>query len=142
MPALQVDTFVFTFTPVMTAQWYDKWQHYTMVWNAPPGGRKAVDVVAVEGVATPIITWLIEAKDFRVITNPPKPSRLAWRSSAPRSPRPSLTRANFGPATDSGIRPRGLRPDGKLFVSSTPASHPARLTPRRVRRLDTVDPLG
>lgn len=76
MPALQVDTLLFTFTPAIAAQMYDTWQHYTVVWNAPPGGRKAVDVVAVEGAVPPITTWLIEAKDFRVITNPPKPSNI------------------------------------------------------------------
>jgi len=31
-----------------------------------------------------------------------------------------------------------LDTDGKLFVSSTPASHPARLTHSWVRRLDTL----
>ena len=76
MPTLQVDTLTFTFTPAVAAQLYDKWQHYTAVWNAPPGGRKAVDVVAVEGAAPPTIAWLIEAKDFRIITNPPKPSNI------------------------------------------------------------------
>jgi hypothetical protein len=75
MPTLQVDTLTFTFTPAVTAQLYDKWQHYTAVWNAP-GGRKAVDVVAVEGAAPPTVTWLIEAKDFRIITNPPKGSNI------------------------------------------------------------------
>ena len=81
MPTLQVDTLAFDFSETATAQIYDKWEHYTQVWNAPPGGKKAVDVVAVEDVRvgdTPpqATTWLIEAKDFRVITNPPKPSNI------------------------------------------------------------------
>jgi hypothetical protein len=75
MPALQVDTLLFTFTPTVAAQRYDTWQHYTAVWNAS-GGQKGVDVVAVENPADPATTWLIEAKDFRTITNPPKPSNL------------------------------------------------------------------
>jgi hypothetical protein len=35
-----------------------------------------VDVVAVEGAPNPTTTWLIEAKDFRIITHPPKPANL------------------------------------------------------------------
>ena len=76
MPKLQVDTLKFNFNATVTAQIYDQWQHYTTVWNAPPGGQKAVDVVAVEGAPPPSVAWLLEAKDFRVITNPPKPSNI------------------------------------------------------------------
>lgn len=76
MPTLQVDTLTFDFNATVAAGIYDQWQHYTAVWNAPPASQKAVDVVAVEGVP-PQSTWLIEAKDFRVITNPPKPSNIA-----------------------------------------------------------------
>ena len=47
MPALQVDSFFFTFTPAVAAQRYDTWQHYTTVWNAS-GGQKGVDVVSRE----------------------------------------------------------------------------------------------
>jgi len=75
MPTLIVDTFTFNFNSTVTAGNYDQWQHYCVVWNAP-GGQKAVDVVAVDGVP-PSAAWLIEAKDFRVITNPPKPSNIA-----------------------------------------------------------------
>ncbi len=75
MPVLQVDSFFFTFTPTVAAQRYDTWQHYTAVWNAS-GGQKGVDVVAVENPAAPTTTWLIEAKDFRIITSPPKPSNI------------------------------------------------------------------
>ena len=77
MPTLSVDTLTFAFDPSVSAGIYDQWQHYTAVWNAPPGGQKAVDVVAVEGGPPQSTTWLIEAKDFRVITNPPKPSNIA-----------------------------------------------------------------
>lgn len=76
MPTLQVDTLKFDFDARVVAQIYDQWQHYTAVWNAPPGMRKAVDVVAAEGDLPSITAWLIEAKDFRVITNPPKPSNI------------------------------------------------------------------
>jgi hypothetical protein len=77
MPKLQVDTLCFDFDASVKAQAYDKTQHYTTVWNAHPGGQKAVDVVAVEGTPPPSVAWLIEAKDFRVITSPPKPSNIA-----------------------------------------------------------------
>jgi len=36
-----------------------------------------MDVVAVENHAAPATTWLIEAKDFRIINSPPKPSNIA-----------------------------------------------------------------
>lgn len=76
MAILQVDTLTFDFDPAVKADIYDTWQHHCIVWNAPPGGKKAVDVVAVEGTP-PTTAWLIEAKDFRIITNPPKPSNIS-----------------------------------------------------------------
>lgn len=76
MTILQVDTLTFDFDPAVRADTYDKWLHHCLVWNAQPGGKKAVDVLAVEG-APPATAWLIEAKDFRVITNPPKPSNIS-----------------------------------------------------------------
>jgi len=36
-----------------------------------------MDVVAIEGLPMPVTTWLIEAKDFRVINSPPQPSNIA-----------------------------------------------------------------
>ena len=48
MAILQVDTLEFDFNAGVAAQKYDQWQHYTIVWNAAPGGQKAVDVVAVQ----------------------------------------------------------------------------------------------
>lgn len=41
-----------------------------------PNGSKVVDVVAHDQNAPPDVTWLIEAKDYRIITNPPKPTNL------------------------------------------------------------------
>jgi len=35
-----------------------------------------VDVVANEPATAPELVWLVEAKDYRVITNPPKPANL------------------------------------------------------------------
>lgn len=76
MVQVRVDKLFFTFTSGVTAQNYDQWQHYVTFWNAR-GNRKAVDVVAVQNRGSDAATWLIEAKDYRVITNPPKPSNLA-----------------------------------------------------------------
>lgn len=73
---LTVDGLNFNFDPGVNADNYDKWDHYCTVWNAPPGGQKAVDVVAVEDPPQDT-AWMIEAKDFRVITNPPKPSNIS-----------------------------------------------------------------
>lgn len=39
-----------------------------------PVGQKVVDIVANQPGGTPQVLWLIEAKDFRIITNPPKPA--------------------------------------------------------------------
>ena len=75
MATLQVDALQFTFAPLVAAQIYDTWQHYVAVWNRG-GGQKAMDLVAIENTATPMTTWLIEAKDFRVITSPPNPSNV------------------------------------------------------------------
>jgi hypothetical protein len=71
MPSLVVDNLVFDFDNTVVAQLYDKWQH----WASKPG-KKKVDVVAFEPVSKPTTTWLIEAKDFRVITSPPKSSNI------------------------------------------------------------------
>ena len=76
MVQLRVDKLLFTFTSGVAAQNYDQWRHYKMVWNAH-GNRKAVDVVAVQNHGAKAVTWLIEAKDYRIITNPPKPCNLA-----------------------------------------------------------------
>ena len=77
MPSLQVDSLFFTFEPMAVAQKYDDWHHYHAIWKNHEGGQKAVDVVAVDGAGENDVTWLIEAKDFRIITNPPKPSNIA-----------------------------------------------------------------
>jgi hypothetical protein len=76
MSIIQVDSLQFNFERTIAPERYETWHHYTAVWNAA-GGQKAVDVVAIENPAAPTTTWLIEAKDFRVITNPPRPSNIA-----------------------------------------------------------------
>lgn len=92
MTPVPVDNLLFTFPPAIAVLPvpYDQWQHYTTVINAPPGGVKAVDVIAVESAPplAPTTNWLIEAKDFRVITQPPKPSNLG------RLPQTVLSKVN------------------------------------------------
>jgi hypothetical protein len=75
MSQLQVDSLTFIFAPNVKAQRYDQWNHYRLIYNAR-GTKKAMDVVAVDHLTATRTTWLIEAKDFRVITRPPKPCNL------------------------------------------------------------------
>jgi hypothetical protein len=77
MNPLPVDNFLFDFQPSVVAEKYDEWKHYLNVWRKVSSEKKGMDVVAVESTTAPITTWLIEAKDFRIITNPPNPSNLA-----------------------------------------------------------------
>jgi len=78
MPSIPVENLTFAFDAAIDADKYDQWNHYTQVWNTHPASQKAVDVVAVETSAAPQVTWMIEAKDFRVAdpTRPPKPSNV------------------------------------------------------------------
>ncbi len=75
MPALLVDNLRFEFQSTHVAEKYDEWDHYKSVWNAA-GGRKAVDVVAFRLQSLPPVAWLVEAKDYRTISQPPEPSNL------------------------------------------------------------------
>lgn len=76
MPRVTVEKLTFVFPESMDAQKYDDWTHYRQVWILSPRSQKAVDVVAVETSASPVTTWMIEAKDFRIVTSPPDPSNL------------------------------------------------------------------
>jgi hypothetical protein len=75
MASLLVETLQFDFPALMAAEKYDGWQHPNVDW-VTRAGKKKVDVVALEPVPNTETMWLIEAKDYRVITNPPKPSNL------------------------------------------------------------------
>ena len=76
MATLQVDNLRFTFKPSIAARKYDDSRHFQESWRLQ-GQQKAVDVVAMRRQAAPAEVWLIEAKDFRTITNPPKPANVA-----------------------------------------------------------------
>lgn len=73
MATLQVDNLRFTFKPSIAARKYDDSRHFQESWRLQ-GGHKAVDVVAMRMQAAPAEVWLIEAKDFRTITD----SRGPW----------------------------------------------------------------
>jgi hypothetical protein len=75
MPTLRVDTLSFHFAPSINAQKYDESNHYQMAWRLQ--GKMAMDVVAMRMGGTPDPLWLIEAKDFRVITRQPEASNLS-----------------------------------------------------------------
>ena len=74
MATLSVDGLYFTFRPSIAARKYDGSLHYRTIWQHQ--GQTAVDIVAMKMAAAPDTVWLIEAKDFRVITREPEPSNL------------------------------------------------------------------
>lgn len=79
MPTITEKNLTFFFEDAIDAQKYDEWTHYIGVWNRPPASQKGVDIVAVQTAAAPVTTWLIEAKDFRILAtaSPPKASNVA-----------------------------------------------------------------
>jgi hypothetical protein len=104
MPTLVVENLTFTFDATVAAGRYDRWDHYRFVWNAPPGGQRAMDVVAVESALPSSVTWLIEAKDFRVITNPPRPSNISTLAETVRD-KADHTLAGLGHAQTNALLP-------------------------------------
>lgn len=76
MSSLRVDSLSFTFETSVSADKYDDWRHVNSDWSDRTD-KKKMDVVAVEPVPAVHTLWMIEVKDFRVITNPPKPANLA-----------------------------------------------------------------
>jgi hypothetical protein len=75
MTSLRVEKLVFDFPGTVAAEKYDDWQHVNRDWP-DRAGRKKVDLVVVQPASAPLTTWMIEAKDFRIITDPPKRSNL------------------------------------------------------------------
>lgn len=69
---MRVEQLDFVFAPHVDAYQYEVGGRCVPEW---PPGAKVVDVVANE-VTRPAV-WLIEAKDFRIITNPPNPANVA-----------------------------------------------------------------
>jgi len=73
MTSISVEQLTFTFDPSVAPFQYEKDAICVAGW---PQGSKVVDVVAHDLPVPASLTWLIEAKDYRVITNPPKPTNL------------------------------------------------------------------
>ncbi|MCB9682176.1 MAG: hypothetical protein H6733_11985 [Alphaproteobacteria bacterium] len=74
MTTLPVEQVFLQFEPSVDAFQYEKGGVCVAGW---PAGKKVVDVVANEVPSPPAVAWLIEVKDFRIITNPPRPSNLS-----------------------------------------------------------------
>lgn len=74
MTTVLVEQLLFTFEAHLDPFQYE--QGGAKVAGYPPQA-KVVDLVANEPVAAPTVVWVIEAKDYRVIHNPPKPANLA-----------------------------------------------------------------
>jgi hypothetical protein len=70
---VEVEQLIFTFDPSVVPFQYEKRAVCAAGW---PQDSKVVDVVAHDLPVPASLTWLIEAKDYRVITNPPKPTNL------------------------------------------------------------------
>ena len=73
MTSISVEQLTFAFEPSVAPFQYEKDSICVAGW---PQGSKVVDVVAHDLPVPASLTWLIEAKDYRVITNPPKPTNL------------------------------------------------------------------
>ncbi len=74
MTSISVEQLTFTFELSVVPFQYEKDAVCVAGW---PQGSKVVDVVAHDLLVPASLTWLIEAKDYWVITNPPKPTNLA-----------------------------------------------------------------
>ena len=74
---MRVENLEFTFDSTSAPLRYDESRHYQEVFKDASGGHKGVDIVAVDGAPALATAWLIEAKDFRVISNPPKRANVA-----------------------------------------------------------------
>ena len=74
MTSISVEQLTFVFEPSVYPFQYEKDAVCVAGW---PQGSKVVDVVAHDLPVPASLTWLIEAKDYRVITDPPKPANLA-----------------------------------------------------------------
>ena len=76
MSVVDVESLRFSFHSNIAAEKYDDWAYYALVLRLEKH-QKAVDVVAMRMQPVPADVWLIEAKDFRVITVPPDRANLA-----------------------------------------------------------------
>jgi hypothetical protein len=78
MTSVPVERLTFTFDSSVAPLQYEIAGVCVAGW---PQGAKVVDVVAHDLPVPASFTWLIKAKDYRVITNPPKPTNLTGLAS-------------------------------------------------------------
>jgi hypothetical protein len=73
MNPIRVEQFEFAFDATAHAEPYEIKGKTVPGW---PTDHKVVDFVCIDPANGSGSTWLVEAKDYRVITNPPKPANL------------------------------------------------------------------
>lgn len=73
MTTLTVEQLYFAFAGHVEPFQYEQSARTVPEW---PAGTKVMDVVVNEPSGAPAHVWMIEAKDYRVITQPPKPANL------------------------------------------------------------------
>lgn len=74
MNPIAVEQFVFSFTAAVAAEPYETRGATVAGW---PLNHRVVDFVCIDPGTGSGGAWLVEAKDYRVITNPPRPANLA-----------------------------------------------------------------
>jgi hypothetical protein len=75
VPTIPVDGLLFDIKTTYDAQKYDEWDYYRSVLQ-PQKSYSAMDLVIARAQQSPVEVWLVEAKDFRMITRPPERSNL------------------------------------------------------------------
>lgn len=73
MTIVQEKSISFSFQAGLAPFQYEKNGTCVQGW---PSGSKVVDIVATDTKAPPDQCWLIEVKDFRIVTSPPRSSNL------------------------------------------------------------------
>lgn len=73
MNPIAVEQFVFTFPATVRAEAYETKGATVAGW---PKDCKVVDFVCIDPGLAAECAWLVEAKDFRVLKDPPKPANL------------------------------------------------------------------
>jgi hypothetical protein len=69
MATFRVNNLAFSFRSNIRASKYDDWAHHRAVLMI--AGKKAVDLVAIRRTTPSRVCWLIEAKDFRLLSGAP-----------------------------------------------------------------------
>ncbi|MFZ2755027.1 MAG: hypothetical protein WAZ48_16485 [Lysobacteraceae bacterium] len=73
MPAIEIDTLMFTFDTNWKCQKTDEWAFYRRHFSKIMSGIKSVDCIAIDTAA---VAWLIESKDYRLFSRT-KPSEIS-----------------------------------------------------------------